>query len=139
MIAKEVGASQAFSLVTEMAYGPVQRSLGIDAFINPRTTTVSTILRHFRRGRIRGVHSFRDGAAEVIEAEALETSPLVGVPLRDAELPEGVRIGAVVRGETVLHPNGELVIAPHDRIIMFALAERVRDVEQLFRVSLEFF
>jgi trk system potassium uptake protein TrkA len=139
VMAKEIGASQAFSLVTDTAYGTVQRSLGIDAFINPRTTTVSTILRHFRRGRIRGVHSFQDGAAEVIEAEALETSPLVGVPLREAELPEGVRIGAVVRGEEVLHPKGELVIAPHDRIIMFALAERVRDVEQLFRVSLEFF
>jgi len=139
VLAKEVGAAQAFSLVISSTYGPVQSGLGIDAFINPRVTTISTILRHFRRGRIRGVHSFEDGAAEVIEAEALETSPLVGIPLRDANLPEGMRIGAVVRGDEVLHPDGDLVIVAHDHIVIFALAERVRDVEQLFRVSLEFF
>jgi len=139
VMAKEVGAAQVFSLVSNSAYDPVQQGLGIDAFINPRVTTISTILRHFRRGRIRGVHSFEDGAAEVIEAEALETSPLVGIPLRDANLPDGMRIGAIVRGKEVLHPDGDQVIEAHDRIVIFALAERVRDVEQLFRVSLEFF
>lgn len=139
VLAKEVGASQALSLVVNNSYTPVQRGLGIDAFINPRVTTISTILRHFRRGRIRGVHSFEDGAAEVMEAEALETSPLVGIPLRETQLPEGIRIGAVVRGNDVLQPTGDLMINPHDRIIIFALGERVHDVEKLFRVRLEFF
>ena len=46
--------------------------------INPRETTVSSILQHVRRGRIKSAYSLRDGEAEVFEAEALETSPLVG-------------------------------------------------------------
>ena len=45
------------------------------------------------RGRIRAVHSVQDGKAEVIEAEALDTSPLVGRPLREAGLPEESRAG----------------------------------------------
>ena len=53
----------------------------------PQGITVSTILQHVRRGRIHAVHSLREGFAEVIEAEALETSSLVGTPLREIKLP----------------------------------------------------
>ena len=63
-----------------------------------------------RRGRIRGVHAVEDGAAEGIEAEALETSPLVGRPLRSVEFPDGVRVGAVYRNGKVLSPNGDVSI-----------------------------
>jgi trk system potassium uptake protein len=59
------------------------------SFIDPRSVTVSTILKHVRRGRIRGVHPVQNGEGEIVEAEALETSPVVGVPLRQAKLPEG--------------------------------------------------
>ena len=92
-----------------------------------------------RRGRIRGVHTIENGLAEVIEAEALETSPLVGKALRDLDLPDGIRIGAVFRDGKVIMPNGATQIASKDRVIIFATAERVRQVEQMFRVSLEFF
>ena len=92
-----------------------------------------------RRGRIRGVYSLQNGAAEIIEAEALDTSPLVGQPLRELDLPEGIRIGAIYHGDTVIQPTGDCVIKPQDRIVILALNERVREVEQMFRVSLEFF
>jgi trk system potassium uptake protein TrkA len=139
VMAKGAGCKQALSLLIDASYARLQHPLGIDAFINPRTTTVSTILRHVRRGRIRSVHSLHGGLAEVMEAEALETSPLVGKPLRDAALPPGTRIGAVLRAGAVLLPSGDMRIAPHDRIVIFALAEAVHAVEQTFRVSLEFF
>ena len=93
----------------------------------------------FRRGRIRGVHSLRDGAAEVLEAEALETSSLVGKPLRDVRLPDGIIVGAVVRGERVIIPRGNTVIEVNDRVVMFALADMVRRVEKMFSVRLDFF
>jgi trk system potassium uptake protein TrkA len=54
-------------------------------------------------------------------------------------LPDGLRLGAIVRGEEVVIPNGDTQILAHDRVIMFATADTVREVEQLFRVSLEFF
>ena len=139
VMAKGAGCGQALSLLIDNSYARLKGPLGVDALINPRTTTVSTILRHVRRGRIRGVHSLSDGAAEVMEAEALETSPLIGKPLREAQLPAGTRIGAVQRGDAILIPNGDMRIAPHDRIVIFALADAVHAVEQMFRVSLEFF
>ena len=91
------------------------------------------------RGRIRRVHSLRDGAAEVLEAEALETSSLVGTPLRDIHVPDGIIIGALVRGDQVLTPRGDTVIEGRDRIIVFAQRDKVRTVEKMLSVRLEFF
>jgi trk system potassium uptake protein TrkA len=97
------------------------------------------VLQHVRRGRIRAVHSVQKGAAEIIEAEALETSPLVGPQLRDADLPSGMRIGAIYRDGVAMKPDGSMRINPKDRVIIFAMAGAVKQVEQMFRVSLEFF
>jgi trk system potassium uptake protein TrkA len=80
-----------------------------------------------------------DGAAEVIEGEALSTSPLVGKPLRELDFLDGMRVGAIYRAGKVVFPNGDLEIEERDRVVIFTLAERVRQVEQMFRVSLEFF
>jgi len=139
LLAKQLGAQRILSLLNEKSFAIFARGLGIDAYVNPRQITVSKILQHVRRGRIRGVHALLDGAGELIEAEALETSPLVGKPLRDVELPDGLRLGAVVRNGQVLMPKGDFVVRAHDRVVLFALPERIKRVEQLFRVALEFF
>ena len=139
LLAKRNGCQRALTLINNAGYGPLITSLGIDVALNPRATTVSSILQHVRRGRIRGVYSLRDGMAEVIEAEALETSSLVGSPLRQSRMPTGVIVGALVRGESIVIPRGDTVIQVGDRVIMFALAEAVRQVEKMFSVRVDFF
>ena len=139
LLAKRHGCQRAITLINNSGYGPLLASLGIDAVVNPRASTVSTILQHVRRGRIKAVHSLRDGVAEVIEAEALQNSPLVGVPLRDVNLPMGMIVGGVLRGDNVIIPRGDTVIQVKDRVIIFALADAVKRVEKMFSVRLDFF
>ena len=99
LLAKRHGARRAITLLNKSTYEPLMASLGIDVVVSPRNITASTILQHVRRGRIHAVHTLREGFGELIEAEALETSSLVGAPLRDIDLPAGVMIGAIVRGK----------------------------------------
>jgi trk system potassium uptake protein TrkA len=139
LLAKRFGTRRAVTLINNMSYGPLMGSLGIDVTVSPRDVTVSTILQHVRRGRIRAVHSLREGLAEVIEAEALETSPLVGTPLREIKLPAGIIVGAIVRGDSVIIPRGDSVVRANDRVVIFAAAGLVRKVEKMFSVRLEFF
>lgn len=139
VIAKRLGGERTVALINNNTFGQLTKSLGIDSYIDPRATTVSKILRHVRRGRIRGVYSVHNGAAEIIEAEALETSPLVGKPLRDVRLPDGIIIGAIVRNDEVIQPHGDFAIETNDRVVIFAHAQMVKKVEQYFRVSLDFF
>ncbi len=139
LLSKQIGARRILALLNEQGYASFARGLGIDAHVNPRQITVSKVLQHVRRGRIRGVHALLDGSGEMIEAEALETSPLVGKPLRELNMLDGLRIGAIVRNGHVMLPTGDFVVRAHDRVVLFALAERIKRVEQLFRVALEFF
>ena len=139
LLAKRAGCQRAVALINNPGFGPLMTSLGIDVFIDPRAMTVSSILQHVRRGRIRSLHSLLNGQAEVVEAEALETSSLVGKPLREIKLGEGMIVGAVVRDDQVVIPRGDTVIRSKDRVIMFALADAVKKVEQIFTVRLEFF
>ena len=105
LLAKRFGTQRAITLINKMAYEPLINSLGIDVVVSPRTITVSTILQHVRRGRIHSVHTLREGFGELIEAEAMETSTLVGKALKDAKLPKSVLVGAVVRDGQVIIPG----------------------------------
>ena len=129
----------AITLVNSTSYGPLVGQLGVDAVVNPRGSTVSTILQHVRRGRIRGVHSVREGAGEFIEAEALDTSAISGKRIRDIRLPKGILIGSVVRDGEVLVPKGDTEIRARDRVVLFTNADLIKKVEKLFSVGLEFF
>lgn len=139
VVAKREGARRSMALVNDQDYGPISEAVGVDRFIDPRATTISTILQHVRRGRIKGVYSLADGQAELVDAVALETSTLVNKPLREAQLPEGVIIGAVLHNGEVMMPTGDTVIEPGDRVVLLTMREHVKDVEQMFRVSLEYF
>lgn len=139
VMAKQSGCKSSLALINNTAFQEMVEALDIDAYINPRAVTISRVLQHVRKGRIRSVYAVQQGAGEVIEAEALETSPLVGKPIRDLDLPEGIRIGAVYRGGAVLRPDGDFRVKARDRVVLLAMAASVRHVEQLFRVSIQYF
>lgn len=139
LLAKRHGAPRTIALINKPSYEGLMTTLGIDVVVMPRNITVSTILQHVRRGRIHSVHTLREGFGELIEAEALETSPLVGPPLKDVKLPPGVLVGALVRGGKMICPRSNTVIQPKDRVVLFATKEAIRKVEQLFSVQLEYF
>ena len=139
LLAKRHGAKRAIALVNNINYSPLVTTLGVDAVISPRAITASTILQHVRRGRIRAVYSLGEELGELMEAEILETSSLVGRQIQNMELPDGVMFGAIVRGEQVITPRSTTVVAKGDRVVIFVRPSAVREIEKLFAVSLEFF
>ncbi len=137
--AKSEGCPYAIALINDPTLVPMMEPLGIDAYINPRATTVSSILRHIRHGRVRAVYSVGDAEAEVIEAEVLSTSPLAGQFINEVDFPEGVLVGAVRKGGEVIRPVGRTQIEEGDVVTIFALAKDVPEVERLLQVSIDFF
>jgi len=139
LLAKQNGCQRAISLVNKVNYTPLIRSMGIDAVVSPRTITVSSIMRHVRRGRIKALHSLGDGFAEIIEAEVSETASIANMPLGKIKLPRDVMIGAIVRDNKVLMPVAELIIRPGDHVIVLAAQEQARKVEKMFLVHVDLF
>ena len=139
LLARRFGATHTVSLVNMASFVPLISTLGVDSVINPPAITVSSILQHVRRGRIRDIHTIIEDRGEFMEVEALTSSPLVGVPLRKANLPKNVAIGAILRGEEVIAPRGETIIEPKDKVILFAARDSIGDVEKMLSVRPDFF
>ncbi|MGB0900595.1 Trk system potassium transporter TrkA [Halocynthiibacter sp.] len=137
--AKAAGCPMAICLINDPTLTSLMQPLNIDAYINPRVTTVSSILRHIRHGRVREIYSIGNAEAEVIEAQVLSTSPICGHNIRDIDFPEGVLIGALRKGDKVMRPTGGTRIDEGDVIAMFAMAADVAEVERLLQVSVDFF
>ena len=140
--AKSLGCPLSISLINDPALIPLLKPLNIDAFINPRATTVSSILRHVRHGRVRGVYSIGDAEAEVLEAQVLKTARISGQLVRDIDFPEGVLLGPIRKGGRtgkVVIPVGDTRVDEGDIVTFFALSSEVPEVEQLLQVSIDYF
>jgi trk system potassium uptake protein TrkA len=83
------------------------------------------------------VHSLRHGAAEAMEVVVhgdRRTSRLIGRAIDAIELPEGVTIGAVARGDRVLMAHHDVVIEAEDHVILFVPSKQlIPKVEKLFQ------
>jgi trk system potassium uptake protein TrkA len=99
------------------------------------------------------VHSLRRGAAEALELVVhgdATNSNVVGRRIAELNLPEGVTVGALVRGPApvqggvdqrrVLIAHHDIVIEAEDHVILFLTSkDLVRRVERYFQVGLGFF
>ena len=147
MLAKRLGARRVMSLINRRAYADMMQGSTIDIAISPAQAVIGELLAHVRRGDVVAVHSLRRGAAEALEGVArgdVKTSRLVGRRVQEIRLPQGARIGAIVRGEgrktEVLMPHHDTLIEADDHIVIFIPHKRmVREVEKLFQVSATFF
>lgn len=139
IMAKKYGAERAITLINNSNYIPLTAGMGIDAVVSPRSITVSTILEHIRKGRILSAHSLRDGFAEVIEIEALETSTVTNMAIADLDLPEKSIVGAILRNGEVIIPRPETVIKAHDKVVVLAVHDCVHAIENMFAVRPEYF
>ena len=137
--AKSRGCKKAIALINDPTMSPLMEPLGIDAYINPRSTTVSSILRHIRHGKVKNVYSIGDAEAEVIEAQVMSSSPIAGKEIKEIEFPEGVIVGGLKKDTEVIKPMGNTKINQGDVITIFSLAKDVPAVEALLQVSIDFF
>jgi trk system potassium uptake protein TrkA len=138
LLAKKLGVRRVITLVNKVGYSPLVHSIGVDVVVSPRLVAVNKIMQFLRRGKILSISSLPEENAEAFEAVALETSDIVGRPLRELEFPKDAIMGAIVRGPEVLIPNGSTVIQPGDRVMIFALTSAIKDVEKALTVKLEY-
>ena len=123
------------ALTNKPNYSLLQTSLNIDDLIDPRMTTVSSILKHVHKGTIENAYSILDGEYEVIEAEIIETSELINKELKNTDLPDEIRIGAVLRKDEIIIPRSNYVFKKEDVIVFLAKRDQLPVVEDMFRIS----
>ena len=123
------------ALINKPNYSILQSSLKIDDLIDPRMNTVSSILKHVHKGTIENAYTISDGEYEVIEAEIIESSELINKELKDANLPDQIRIGAVLRDKKVIIPKSDFIFQNDDQVVLIVKKDTISVVENLFRLS----
>ncbi len=132
---KEIEDKRTMALVNKPNYSLLQDSLKIDDLIDPRMNTVSSILKHVHKGTIETAYTIMNGEYEVIEAEIIETSELINKELKNSNLPDEVRIGAVLRGDKIIIPRSDFVFLKEDKVVFLANKDSISVVENIFRIS----
>ena len=132
---KEIEDKRTMALVNKPNYSLLQDSLKIDDLIDPRMNTVSSILKHVHKGTIETAYTIMDGEYEVIEAEIIETSELINKELKNSNLPDEIRIGAVLRGDKIIIPRSDFVFLKDDKVVFLAKKDSISVVENIFRIS----
>ena len=123
------------ALINKPNYSLLQSSLKIDDLIDPRMNTVSSILKHVHKGSIENAYSILNGEYEVIEAEIIETSELVNKELQNSNLPEEIRIGAILRKDEIIIPRSNFIFQKKDVVVFLAKINQLPLVENMFRIS----
>ena len=123
------------ALTNKPNYSLLQSSLKIDDLIDPRKTTVSSILKHVHKGTIENAYTILNGDYEVIEAEIIETSELINKELKDSNLPNEIRIGAILRDDQVIIPRSNFIFKKNDSVVLLAKKDQLQTVESLFRLT----
>jgi len=138
LLAKRLGAAKSITQIDKFSYFPLMSTIGIEQVVSPRLSAINSILQHIRRGKVLSAISIKGEAGEVMEALALPTSDIVSKPLKKISFPKGAMVAGIIRGETIIIPDGNSVIEPDDRIIIFATRKAVRGVEKMLAVKLEY-
>ena len=132
---KYTPSKRTIAIINKHNYNILQESLKIDDLVDPRMATVSTIMKHVHMGTIDTVYSLLDGQYEFLEAKILESSELVNKSIKDSNLPDQVRIGAIVRNNKVMMPSSKFIFEKDDIAIVLSKREQLKDVEDIFRIT----
>ena len=132
---KNIDDKRTMALINKPNYSLLQNSLKIDDLIDPRMNTVSSILKHVHKGTIETAYTILNGEYEVIEAEIVETSELINKEIKNSNLPDEIRIGAVLRENKVIIPRSNFIFQKDDKVVFLAKKDSISIVENIFRIS----
>ena len=132
LLAKEQGAKKVMALIKRPQLLHLLPHLGIDAAISPRTLTASVILKYVRKGKVLSIFEMPESDAETLEMVVTPQSRVAGKAIRDAGLPSGAIIGAVVHQGEIVIPRGDTVFRPDDHVVIFAIPSVIPALEKYF-------
>ena len=131
LLAKKNKCPRVITLLNNSTYDQMTTQLGLDVVINPRTITVSEILQHIRRGRIKRVYTIHEALGEIIEADVMHNSGLCDMAIKDLSLPKGAKVCCIVREGEAIFPRSNTIIKENDRVVTYTPQKGVKKLEKI--------
>jgi trk system potassium uptake protein TrkA len=132
LLAKRLGAKKVIARADRPDYAELFEMVGIDVAISPIQATINEVLKFTMGIGIESLVTIEGEKGKIIELTAKKGSKIVDKKLKDVKFPRGAIVSAIVRGGEVIIPDGNSVINPGDKVVIFTLPAAISDVEGLF-------
>ena len=132
LIAKHLGAKKTIVRVYRTEYADLIEKVGIDVVISARLLSASEVLAFVRRGGVVSVSMLEGAKAEAVEVIVQSGAKVAGKKLMDVKLPKSCLVCAYVRKNRAIIPNGNTILEPGDRTILFCLRGAANEVMRWF-------
>jgi len=132
LLAKDLGTQKTIVRVGRSEYMSLMGKVGVDVILSPRLLTAGVILRQVRQGEVVSVTLLEGAKAEAMEIVVSSKSPIIGRKLKDAKIPDNILIGALVRDNELIIPDGNTILKPGDRVVIFTLPNLVKKISKIF-------
>ena len=141
LYAMQQGVAKTITKCNRQNYIGIARTMGLDSIISAKYVTASHIL-HVVRGMqnrqgsvMNSLHRIADGEAEALEFKVNESTKNLGIPLKDLKLVPGVLLAVIVRGRTIIIPEGSTCIENNDTVILVAHNGIISDLNDIYVVE----
>jgi trk system potassium uptake protein len=133
LIARNLGVKKTICQMKRAEALPLAEQIGIDTILSPRLLTAGALLKYMRVGNVISVTLFGEERAEMLELIAQPDAPVINKELQRIKFPSGAMVGAVLRDDQAIIPDGSFKIKPNDRLIIFSLLKSIHKIEGLFK------
>jgi trk system potassium uptake protein TrkA len=127
-----MGVKKTIAEVENMDYITLAENMGIDAIINKKVITASRIFRFTKSEEVASITCLSGTEAEVMEFVAQPDSRITKGPLSDIGFPKTSIVGGVIRANTSFIANGDTVIKPYDKVVVFTLPASMSKLGKFF-------
>lgn len=132
LLSKHLGAKKTIVRVSRNEYIELMEKVGVDIVLSTRLLSAGEVLRFVRKGGLVSVSLLEGAQAEAIEIIVGRGSQMEDKALKDAKLPRGSLLCAVVRYGEAYIPNGDTVLHANDRVILFTKSDVAKSVVKMF-------
>lgn len=139
LLAKKLGVRSAMSHVNIGTYLPLVHAIGVDVVVSSRIAAATAIFSYVHQESVVSRFSLRHLGAGFLEFTIDKGNKIVGKSLGEMKIPKGILFAAIVRGEEIIIPGGDDVLAENDVIIIFVLQSAQSHLEKMLGKKLELF
>jgi trk/ktr system potassium uptake protein len=113
-----------------------EREIDVDFMVSSELETANAISGLIGIPAARQTDVFADGKVQIVEFDVPKETgpgPVIGRPLRDAEIPSDSKVVAIIRGQELVMPRGSESIEAGDRIVIIAAPASARQWSRLIK------
>ena len=137
LAAQRAGVKSVVAKMNRPNYIDMMRDFGVDSIISPKDITANMISAYVRSkansqgSAVEHLYKLLGGAMEAVSFTAGRGTNFLDTPLRDLRLKPGLLVGAIVREDQTLIPDGQAKILEGDKVVVMAKSLFLRDLNDI--------